>query len=257
MVGLGVFFAAILAVADKTMGVEEDKKIVEIEEALPGLNCGACGYAGCHSFALALNRGDAPVAGCLPGGDEAATKLAKLLGLEKGEQVKSVAVLHCNADGEQRKVYAAYKGIQTCQAANKVFGGGVACEYGCLGLSDCQRVCPFGAIKMANGLPVVNAAKCTSCGKCVNVCPLGLYTVEKFIKDEIVVVACSSREKAPVVKKVCGVGCIACKVCEKLSGSVFEVKDNLAKVNYNKADAQTDWNNIITKCPTKVIVKIT
>jgi RnfABCDGE-type electron transport complex B subunit len=257
MVGLGVFFAVVLAVADKTMGVEEDKRIVEIEAILPGLNCGACGYAGCHSFAVALSKGEVEVTGCLPGGEEASIKLAELLGLEKKDRVKSVAVLHCSADYDKRKRYADYKGIETCMAADKVFGGALACAYGCLGYGDCVEVCPFGAITMANGLPVVNSAKCTSCGKCVKACSRNLYSIEKFMDDQITIVACSSLESGAVVRQVCGVGCIACKICEKLSGGIFDVKDNLARVHYDKRQPDTDWDKMITKCPTKVIVKIT
>ncbi|MFH1752971.1 MAG: RnfABCDGE type electron transport complex subunit B [Candidatus Omnitrophota bacterium] len=257
MMGLGVFFAAILAVADRTMGIKEDKNIAAIEDILPGLNCGACGYAGCHSFAVALSNNGAEATGCLPGGEEASTKLAALLGIENKELIKSVAALHCNADFDKRKIYAEYKGIGTCQAANKVFGGGVACAYGCLGYGDCVKVCPFGAITMANGLPVVNSVKCAACGKCVKACPRGLYSIEKFTKDQITIVACSSLDKGPTVRQACGVGCIACKICEKLSGGVFEVKDNLACVHYDKAGPDTDWEKIINKCPTKVIVRVT
>lgn len=257
MTGLGLLFAVVLAVADKTMSVKVDKRIADIEEILPGLNCGACGYAGCHPFAVAVNKQEAPVAGCLAGGEDTATKLAELLGVEKGTCTKCVAVLHCNADCDQRLKLAEYRGIKTCQAAAEVFGGGVACKYACLGFSDCVKVCPFGAIKMANGLPIVDSTKCTACGKCVTACPRKLFSIEKFINDDIVVVACSSKDKCGVVRKVCGVGCIGCKVCEKLSGGVFEVKDILAKVNYDKAGPDTDWEKIIEKCPTKVIVKIT
>lgn len=257
MVGLGVFFGSILAVADKTMGIKVDKRIAGIEEILPGLNCGACGYAGCQSFAVALSQKNVEVNGCLPGGDETSSALAILLGVEKKERVKSVAVLHCNADFDKRKKYAEYKGIKTCGAANRIFGGGLACRYGCLGLGDCKDICPFGALTMANGLPVVNSAKCTSCGKCVKICPRNLYSIEQFSNNEITSVACSSLDKGPVVKNVCGVGCIGCKICEKLSGEVFEVKDNLAKVNYTKVQPDMDWDKMINKCPTKVIVKVT
>lgn len=257
MVGLGVFFALVLAIADKTMSVQEDKRIAEIEEILPGLNCGACGYAGCHSFAVVLCKKEAPVNGCLPGGEDVAAALAGLLGLDKGECVKCVTILHCNADCDQRKKTAEYKGIETCQAAEMFFAGGVACSYGCLGYADCVTACPFGAIKMANGLPIVDSTRCTSCGKCVKACPRGLYSIERFINDEITAVACNSHDKGVIVKDVCGIGCIACKICEKLSKGVFEVQDNLAKVHYDKAGPDTQWNKVIEKCPTKVIVKIT
>jgi len=257
MVGMGIFFASILAIADKTMSVKEDKRISDIEEILPGLNCGACGYSGCRLFAIALSKGEVFVTGCLPGGAETATNLADLLGVEKKEVVKSVAVLHCNADFDQRKRYADYKGIETCNAANRILNGGVACKYGCLGYGDCSTVCPVGAIKIANGLPIVDSTTCTSCGRCLKACPRKLFSIEKFLGDEIATVACSSLENAALVRKVCGVGCIGCKICEKLTEGAFKVKDNLAKVNYGKAKPDANWNKAIEKCPTKVIVKIT
>lgn len=257
MVGLGVFFAVVLAIADKTMSIKADKRIADIEEILPDLNCGACGYSGCHSFAVALSRGDVSATGCLPGGEATAVRLTELLGLEKEETVKSVAVLHCNADFDRRKRYADYKGIETCQAANNILGGGIACRYGCLGYGDCARVCPVGAVKMANGLPIVDPTKCTACGKCIKACSRDLFSIEKFVKDEIVAVACKSLDSGAVVRKVCGVGCIACKLCEKVTDGVFEVKDDLAMVHYDRARPDTDWNKAIEKCPTKVIVKIT
>ena len=46
MGGLGLFFATILAVASEKLKVEEDPKVEQVNEALPGLNCGACGQAG-------------------------------------------------------------------------------------------------------------------------------------------------------------------------------------------------------------------
>ena len=59
-----------------------------------------------------------------------------------------------------------------------VAGGGKGCAWGCLGLADCERACTFDAIRMsATGLPVVDVAKCTACGDCVDACPKGLFTI--------------------------------------------------------------------------------
>ena len=36
------------------------------------------------------------------------------------------------------------------------------------------RVCPVGALSQNGvGAPVIDEAKCTSCGKCVRFCPMG------------------------------------------------------------------------------------
>jgi len=47
MMGIGLFFGVILAVAYRLLKVDEDPRIDETEEMLPGTNCGACGVPGC------------------------------------------------------------------------------------------------------------------------------------------------------------------------------------------------------------------
>ena len=249
--GLGIFFAAVLAAANKTLRVEEDPRIAAVEDIIPGLNCGACGYAGCQAFAIALLKGDASPSACSAGGKDVAEKLSELLGVEKKEAVKRIALLHCNANNKENTVY---KGIETCAASNLI-NGVIGCKYGCLGYGDCAIVCPFGAISMVDGLPHVDPDKCTACGKCVNACPRGLYKMGNYSKH-MIIVACNSLDKGPKVRKVCPKGCIACRVCEKLSGGVFKVEDNLARVDYESAKSQNvDWEKSIAKCPTKVIVR--
>ena len=43
LVGLGLFFATVLAVAYRKLRVYEDPRIDQVEEMLPHANCGACG----------------------------------------------------------------------------------------------------------------------------------------------------------------------------------------------------------------------
>ena len=70
---------------------------------------------------------------------------------------------------------ADYGLLSNCRGAALVNGGGKGCSWGCLGLGDCERVCSFKAIHMsAHSLPIVDTAKCTACGDCVDVCPKGL-----------------------------------------------------------------------------------
>ncbi|HOO34192.1 MAG TPA: RnfABCDGE type electron transport complex subunit B [Thermotogota bacterium] len=64
---LGLIFGTFLAFAAKKFEVKEDPRLKKIIEALPGVNCGACGYPGCEAFAKAVYKGDAPHDGCLPG----------------------------------------------------------------------------------------------------------------------------------------------------------------------------------------------
>ena len=45
--GVGLFIGIALGIAGKFLSVEVDEKEVAIREALPGNNCGGCGYPGC------------------------------------------------------------------------------------------------------------------------------------------------------------------------------------------------------------------
>ena len=44
--GLGLVFGAALAIASRIFAVKVDERVTKITEALPGANCGGCGYAG-------------------------------------------------------------------------------------------------------------------------------------------------------------------------------------------------------------------
>lgn len=79
MAGLGFLFAGLLGLARPQLKVEEDQKVAEIEEALPGLDCGACGYPGCQQLAKSLVEEEAPPDSCVPGGDEVAEKVEDIL----------------------------------------------------------------------------------------------------------------------------------------------------------------------------------
>ena len=45
--GMGVVFGACLGVASEVFKVEEDPRIGQVLECLPGANCGGCGFPGC------------------------------------------------------------------------------------------------------------------------------------------------------------------------------------------------------------------
>ena len=55
---IGLICAVVLSVASKFMSVPVDERFGPVRECLPGANCGACGYAGCDSYAQALISGE-------------------------------------------------------------------------------------------------------------------------------------------------------------------------------------------------------
>ena len=44
---VGLFIGIFLSIAGKKFAVETDEREVAVREALPGNNCGGCGYPGC------------------------------------------------------------------------------------------------------------------------------------------------------------------------------------------------------------------
>ncbi len=54
---VGLFIGIFLGAAGKKFAVEVDEKEVAIREALPGNNCGGCGYPGCDGLALPDRKG--------------------------------------------------------------------------------------------------------------------------------------------------------------------------------------------------------
>jgi len=255
MAGLGFLFASILAFVSRKMKVKEDPKVEQINGALPGLNCGACGFTNCHEYAAALAKGEIGPEECKAGGRQVAESLCGILGLSVQKKIKEIAVLHCGADADDRKKKANYTGIKTCLAVHNTFGGEVLCAYGCLGYGDCRAACPFGAITMVNGLPRIDRDRCTACGKCVESCPRHLISIERISSDNFLYVACSNPDKGPETRRVCSVGCIACGICEKQTDGVFRVENNLAHIRYDKMKNVVNAEEVVNKCPAKCILK--
>ena len=170
---LGFVFSVGLAVAAKKLAVEGDPRVDQINEALPGANCGACGFAGCRNFAESVAGGQAQPNGCPVGGAAVAKKIAEILGVETGEvPSRKVAQVLCKGGHAEATQRAEYNGPKDCRIANVTQGGDKGCTYGCLGFGTCVAACPFGAMEMnENGLPVVFEDKCTGCNKCVEACP--------------------------------------------------------------------------------------
>ncbi len=246
---LGLVFGLGLAVASKKFAVQVNPKLEEVQQLLPGSNCGACGNPGCFGFAENLVSGKGQLESCRVCNDESKAKIAKLLGLALVKQNKKIATLHCNGGLRVKDRYL-YNGINDCISANLVLGGQKSCVFACLGLGTCVKACPFGAIQIsAQGLPVVDKIKCRSCNKCVLACPKRLFSLVSVTNT--VYIACSSHDFGKEVKNVCPVGCVACRLCEKTCKfDAIHVVDNLAVIDYHKC---TSCQDCVKVCPAQTI----
>ena len=211
--GIGLLIGLILSVASIVMAVPKDEKAEKLLEALPGANCGACGYSGCSGYADALAKGKAEIGLCAPGGLACAKELSAIMGVETGSMEKKVAAVRCMGSLDNTTYKAEYAGIKSCAAAVRIGGGLTACSFGCIGLGDCESVCPYDAIHVCNGVAVVDNDKCKACSMCVKECPRHIIAIVPYKNSAVV--RCSNRDKGALTRKVCSAGCIGCKKCEK------------------------------------------
>jgi len=178
LLGLGLAAALVLVVAAKVFYIDEDPRIIEVEDALLGANCGACGYAGCAAAAEAVVKGKAKPNVCIAGGNEIALAVAEIMGVEVELAEPRKAVLGCRYSADTAALRYIYNGAEDCRAAALLYGGAKECWIGCLGLGTCVKACPFDALSMGeNGLPVVDEKKCKACGVCAEVCPKGIIKI--------------------------------------------------------------------------------
>ena len=141
---LGVTMGTLLGLAAKFLAVEGNPLQAEIEDLLPGSQCGQCGFPGCSPAAEAVVDGKAPVTMCPPGGKALAEVLAQKLGVS----VDLSAV-------EEKKPTVAY-----------------IHESLCVGCTKCFKRCPTDAILGGpKQIHAVFAEACTGCETCFDICP--------------------------------------------------------------------------------------
>ena len=246
---LGALLATMLIVAARQFYVYEDPGISQVEEALPGANCGGCGFPGCAGFAKHVVETRSADLFCPPGGAAVQMKVAEILGITAGTATAMTAHVRCKGTDSQAKSLGTYIGIHDCTAADLVMGGHKVCPFGCLGLGSCVAACQFDALSIVDGVAVVDEEKCTGCGKCVSACPRGIITM--LPKGPRVVVDCHSGDKGAAVKRYCQVGCFTCMICvKKCPEKAISLVNGRIEIDQDKC---TQCGICIGVCPQNVI----
>ncbi len=249
---IGAVIGILLTVASKVFYVKTDETVSKISEALPGANCGGCGFSGCDGYAAAVAAGEAPPDLCKPGGVQTAKKIGEIMGIEVGDMERVVAFVRCNGNCDATEDKFTYIGSGSCAAIERFYNGKGKCRAGCHGMGDCIRVCENGCITVRNGVAAVDPTDCIGCGKCVKACPNKLIVLIK--ESQRYMVRCSSLDTGKETRQICKNGCIACGLCRKKCPSdAIIIENNHAYINTGKC---TGCGICETVCPVKCITCI-
>lgn len=256
---IGAIGALVLFLVAKKFYVYEDPRVGQVEEVLPGANCGGCGFPGCHGMADACVKASS-LDGlmCPVGGAETMAKVASILGMEAAAAEPKIAVVRCGGSVCARPKLSNYDGAKSCAVAAATFAGETGCAFGCIGLGDCVKACQFDAIRMnaETGLPEVDAEKCVACGACVKACPKFIVELRKKgrlvgANHRRVWVNCVNKDKGAVAMKACQNACIGCGKCAKVCKfDAIVIENNLAYIDPEKCKA---CGMCVNDCPKHAI----
>lgn len=258
---VAVILAIVIFLVFRKFQVEDNPKVRDVLSMLPGINCGACGFAGCQAMAVAFvdgaAKGDIDGLFCPPGAQPVSESIAAYLNMVPTNTHKRVAVLRCGGSCEASPSRLTYQGPSSCMVAHGLFAGEGGCAFGCMGHGDCVDSCTFDAMRLnpITGLPEIDTEKCTSCGACVKACPRNLIQLRLYgDQAKRVWVNCQNTEKGALSRKNCSVSCIACTKCVKVCDGIAQaitMENNLAYINPAKCIA---CGECVRVCPTGAIL---
>ena len=228
--------AIVLTVSTILFGVKEDEKFLAIRDALPGANCGACGYSGCDGYAKALSEGKINETNlCIPGGAQTSESVSAILGVKAKKVKKVFAYVECHGtcDATKKDEKHLRDGFSTCKAAADYWSGENVCSFACIGIGDCAAACPNHAIVVKDGVARVISSLCNGCGLCAKNCPHG--TIRMMEEGAIVAIGCSNHDKGILTRKMCSNGCIGCSKCARTCpNAAITMENNLPVMDYEK-----------------------
>jgi len=253
--GIAALLGILIVIVSHFFHLPVNEKKEAILSALPGANCGGCGFAGCDGYAQYLADGASDTSRCAVGGAACAGELASILGVEAKYPEKQVVRLLCQGttgpDGATNPRYE-YLGTKTCNAAHGLLGGPGSCTYGCLGFGDCIAACAFHALSVRDGIIHVDTDECTACGQCVKVCPKNILQLLPVSAE--VAVLCKNTWPGAQTRKNCTAGCIGCQKCMKVCpAGAISMTGGLAVVSQELC---THCGECVKVCPTHAVRKL-
>lgn len=225
------------------------KNEMQILALLPGVDCsgyGGCGFETCEACAgeIAESRNPALCPAC---SKETVDAIAEILGVESVPVENKTAFIKCAGDGAGRERLSLLK---TCEEAKEAGFTHGECQWGCIGLGSCTKVCEFDAMTVEDGKVVIDKEKCIGCMACMHVCPQKI--IEMVPEDATVFIPCSSHAYESITLETCGHGCIGCGECEKACPQdAVRVIDNCAVIDYTKCVGCVACS---VKCKKKIVV---
>lgn len=107
------------------------------------------------------------------------------------KDMKAIVMCSCDKDFKLKRTVSNQG--HTCFMAKTVQGSGVDCKYACIGLGDCAKVCPQGAISIVNNTAVISSS-CCGCGDCLEVCPQ--HIIKLIPKNQEKITLCNNLDES-------------------------------------------------------------